>query len=141
MDFVADQLHNGQKLRVLTVIEVFTRECLAATVGAGLRSHDVVKTLTDIAYKRGPTQRIFCDNGSELAARITDLWDYRNKVTLAFSRPGKPTNNAFIESFNGSFRDECLNLHWFTNYEDARVKIEAWRKDYTRADLTGLSKI
>lgn len=133
MDFVADQLHNGQKLRILTVIDVFTRECLAATVGPGLRSQDVVRTLTHIAYKRGRPQRIFCDNGSEFAGRITDLWAYNNKVTLAFSRPGKPTDNAFIESFNGSFRDECLNLHWFTSLEDARVKIDAWREDYNES--------
>ena len=70
------------------------------------------------------------DNGSEFARRITDLWAYTNKVTLAFSRPGKPTDNAFIESFNGSFRDECLNCHWFTSYEDAKVKIESWRNEY-----------
>lgn len=130
MDFVADQLHDGRKIKVLTVIDIFTRECLATTIGAKLRSENVVTTLTMIMKERGKPQRIFCDNGSEFSGRITDLWAYINKVTLAFSRPGKPTDNAFIESFNGSFRDECLNLHWFTSYEDARVKIEAWRHEY-----------
>ena len=130
MDFVADQLYNGQKIRILTVIDIFSRECLAATVGARLRSEDVVKTLNQILLKRGAPKKIFCDNASEFAGRITDLWAYSNKVTLAFSRPGKPTDNAFIESFNGSFRDECLNCHWFNSYEDARVKIESWRDDY-----------
>jgi len=133
MDFVADQLHDGRKIRVLTVIDTFTRECLATTVGARLRSENVVETLSKIARNRGLPRRIFCDNGSEFAGRITDLWAYTNKVTLAFSRPGKPTDNAFIESFNGSFRDECLNLHWFDSYDDAKVKIEAWRSDYNRS--------
>jgi len=130
MDFVADQLHDGRKIRILTVIDVFTRECLATSIGSRLRSEDVVATLNMIVKDRGKPQRIFCDNGSEFSGRITDLWAYTNKVTLAFSRPGKPTDNAFIESFNGSFRDECLNLHWFTSYEDAKVKIEAWRQEY-----------
>lgn len=133
MDFVADQLHDGRRLRILTIIDTFTRECLATTVGSRLRSEDVVDTLTKITQARGHPKRIFCDNGSEFAGRITDLWAYTNKVTLAFSRPGKPTDNALIESFNGSFRDECLNLHWFTSYEDAKVKIEAWRSEYNQS--------
>ena len=133
MDFVADQLHDGRKMRILTVIDTFTRECLATTVGPKLKSENVVETLTKIVHERGVPSRIFCDNGSEFAGRITDLWAYTNKVTLAFSRPGKPTDNAFIESFNGSFRDECLNLHWFEDYKDAKIKIESWRSDYNQS--------
>lgn len=130
MDFVADQLHDGRKIRILTIIDTFSRECLATTTGPRLRSEDVVRTLNQILVKRGAPKKIFCDNGSEFAGRITDLWAYTNKVTLAFSRPGKPTDNAFIESFNGNFRDECLNCDWFTSYEDAKVKIESWRNEY-----------
>lgn len=133
MDFVSDQLHDARKLRVLTVVDTFTRECLSTTVAPRLRSEDVVKTLTAIANNRGVPEKIFCDNGSEFTGRITDLWAYHNKVTLAFFRPGKPTDNAYIESFNGSLRDECLNCHWFTSYEDAKVKIEAWRDEYNQS--------
>jgi len=89
--------------------------------------------LTRITKGRGLPKRIHCDNGSEFSGRATDLWAYTNKVTLALSRSGKPTDNAFIESFNGSFRDKCLNYHWFTSMEDAKVKIEQWRKDYNEA--------
>jgi putative transposase len=130
MDFVADQLHNGSKLRLLTIVDTYTRECLAVELGVRLNSGNVVDVLGRIAKDRGLPKRIHCDNGSEFSGRVTDLWVYTNKVTLAFSRPGKPTDNAFIESFNGSFRDECLNCHLFTSLEDAKVKIELWRKDY-----------
>lgn len=130
MDFVADALHDGSKLRILTVVDTFTRECLATTVGKRLSGEDVVRTLTTIASKRGKPKRIFCDNGSEFSGRATDLWAYKSKVTLAFSRPGKPTDNAFIESFNGRFRDECLNCHWFESIQDAKFKIENWRAEY-----------
>ena len=78
-------------------------------------------------------KRIFCDNGSEFSGRATDLWAYKSKVTLAFSRPGKPTDNAFIESFNGRFRDECLNCHWFESVQDAKLKIEYWRAEYNES--------
>lgn len=133
MDFVADQLANGQKFRILTVVDTFTRECLAADIGIRLRSENVVATLTRLCKTRGIPKRIHCDNGSEFAGQITDLWAYTNKVTLVFSRPGTPTDNAFIESLNGSFRDECLNCHWFDSLPDAKLKIEAWREDYNKS--------
>lgn len=133
MDFVSDQLQDGTKLRILTIVDTFTRECLAADVGYRMRSENVVNALTRITAERGKPKRIYCDNGREFAGRMTDLWAYANKVELAFSRPGKPTDNAYIESFNGSFRDECLNLHWFDSLSDARVKIEAWHKDYNES--------
>jgi transposase InsO family protein len=85
-------------------------------------------------------QRIYCDNGSEFVGAAMDLWAYTNKVILDFSRRGKPTDNAAIESFSGRFRDECLNVHWFLSLEDAEEKIEAWRQDYNEHHLTGLSR-
>lgn len=125
MDFVADQTASGQKFRMLTVVDVFTRGCLAIEPGQRLRGDDVVRVLNQIAAARGTPIRVFCDNGSELTGRLLDLWVYHNQVTIEFSRPGKPTHNAHIESFNGSFRDECLNVHWFSTIYDAREKIDA----------------
>jgi putative transposase len=131
MDFVADQLFNGRKIRALTVVDNFSRESLSITVNHSLKGGDVVAAMQHIyeLTNRLP-QRIKVDNGSEFISKALDKWAYENKVTLDFSRPGKPTDNAFIESFNGSFRDECLNIHWFMSLEDACEKIEAWRKDY-----------
>lgn len=133
MDFVADQLHDGRRIRILTVVDTFTRENLVADAGYRMTASNVVDTLTRLVKRRGIPKKIYCDNGSEFAGRVTDLWAYENQITLAFSRPGKPTDNAYIESFNGSFRDECLNCHWFTSLSDAKVKIEAWRKEYNES--------
>ena len=133
MDFVSDQLASGNKFRILTIVDTYTRECLAADIGVSMRSENVVSTLTRLCRLRGAPKRIHCDNGSEFAGQMTDLWAYANKVTLAFSRPGKPTDNAFIESLNGSFRDECLNCHWFETMADAKLKIEQWREDYNQS--------
>lgn len=131
MDFVADQLFNGRRLRSLTIVDNFSRECLGITVDHSLKGEDVVATMSEIyqALGRKP-ERIKVDNGSEFISKALDKWAYENNVVLDFSRPGKPTDNAFIESFNGSFRDECLNAHWFLSLNDAREKIEAWRRDY-----------
>jgi len=130
MDFVADQLEDGRRFRMLTVVDVFTRECLAIEAGQKLAGDDVVKVLDRLRQENGSPNRIFCDNGSEFSGRLLDLWAYENDVTLEFSRPGKPTDNAHIESFNGSFRDECLNTHWFSTLADAKAKIETWRQHY-----------
>lgn len=130
MDFVADNLFNGNRIRALTVVDNFSRECLAITVDRTLRGSDVVATMEHITMMRGAPKRIQVDNGSEFISKALDLWAYENNVTLDFSRPGKPTDNPFIESFNGSFRDECLNIHWFLSLDDAQQKIEAWRVDY-----------
>ena len=130
MDFVADQFSNGQRFRALTVIDVFSRECLAIEPGHRLGAEDVARVLSRIVNERGAPERVYCDNGSEFAGRLVDLWAYGNNVTLEFSRPGKPTDNAFIESFNGSLRDECLNLHWFADLSDAREKLSAWQVEY-----------
>ena len=133
MDFVADQLSNGMRFRALTVIDLYTRECLAITVGKQLRGEDVVSTLQRLKASRGTPKHIVCDNGSEFASRIMDLWAYGNKVQIDFTRPGKPTDNGHVESFNGSLRDECLNSHWFLSLEDARSKIESWRIEYNES--------
>src|SRR5204862_6816678 len=130
MDFVADQLADGRRFRALTVIDLFTRECLAIDVGHGLSGRDVVPTLERLRFERGLPQRIYCDNGSQFVSAAMDLWAYMNGVILDFSRRGKPTDNAAIESFNGRFRDECLNVPWFEGLADATAKIEAWRQDY-----------
>ena len=130
MDFVADECTDGRRLRTLTVLDLFTRECLDIAVGRGLTGQDVVATLERLRFDRGLPQRIHCDNGTEFVSAAMDLWAYTNKVILDFSRRGKPTDNAAIESFNGRFRDECLNVHWFDSIEDAKEKIEAWRQDY-----------
>ena len=130
MDFVSDALFDGRKLRALTVVDNFTRESLAIHVGQSLRSVDVVEIVERLRRERGAPARIQTDNGSEFASIPMDRWAYEHGVVMDFSRPGKPTDNPFVESFNGSFRDECLNAHWFLSLEDAREKIESWRHDY-----------
>lgn len=130
MDFVADALFDGRRLRALTVVDNYTRESLAIDVGQSLKGEDVVNTLNRIAAHRGLPATIKVDNGSEFISKVMDKWAYERGVELDFSRPGKPTDNAKVESFNGRFRQECLNLHWFLSLEDAKAKIEAWRRDY-----------
>lgn len=131
MDFVSDALFDGRKFRALTVVDNYSRECLAIQVGQSLTGTDVVKVLQRLKDYRGIIpKRIQTDNGSEFISKQVDHWAYENNVTMDYSRPGKPTDNPFVESFNGSFRDECLNAHWFLSLEDAVEKIEAWRNDY-----------
>jgi putative transposase len=130
MDFVADQLTNGQRFRALTIVDVFSREALAITVGQHLRGEHVVDTCNQLVARRRAPKRVFVDNGSEFSGRLLDLWAYHHGVQIDFSRPGKPTDNCFVETFNGSLRDECLNVHWFESLEDAKEKIEGWRQDY-----------
>jgi putative transposase len=131
MDFVADQLFDGRKFRALTLVDNFSRQCMAIRVGQSIRGIDVVRIMEDIKteHKIIP-ERIQVDNGSEFISKDFDRWAYENKVILDYSRPGKPTDNPFIESFNGSFRDECLNVNWFLSMDDAAEKIEAWRDEY-----------
>jgi putative transposase len=131
MDFVSDALFDGRKFRTLTVVDNYSRECLAIRVGQSLKGSDVVAVLERLrAWYCIKPKRIQTDNGSEFVSKEMDKWAYENQVTMDYSRPGKPTDNPFVESFNGSFRDECLNAHWFLSLEDAAEKIEAWRKDY-----------
>lgn len=133
MDFVADALFDGRRLRALTVVDNYTCECLAIEVGQSLKGEDVVRTLERITANRGWPGTIKVDNGSEFISKVMDKWAYENGVELDFSRPGKPTDNAKIESFNGRLRQECLNAHWFLSLDDAKGKIEAWRRYYNEA--------
>lgn len=131
MDFVSDALFNGSRFRALTIVDNCSRECLAIVVGKSLKGADVVDALEAIKENRKLLpQRIQTDNGSEFISKEMDRWAYHHNVTMDYSRPGKPTDNPFVESFNGTFRDECLNAHWFLSLEDAAVKIEAWRQEY-----------
>lgn len=131
MDFVSDALFNGHRFRALTVMDNHTRECLSIEVAQALNGGDVVRVLQRIVLDRGALpKRIQADNGPEFISLALDKWAYENGVTLDFSRPGRPTDNAFIESFNGSLRDECLNTNWFMSLDDARQKLENWRQDY-----------
>jgi putative transposase len=133
MDFVSDALFDGRRLRALTVVDAFTREALAIDVDQGIKGEQVVQAMTRIASTRGAPKTIRVDNGPEFISKALDRWADENGVTLDFSRPGKPTDNAFVESFNGRLRDECLNAHWFLSLADARAKIEAWRRDYNES--------
>ncbi len=130
MDFVTDSLFNGHRFRALTLVDNFSRECLAIEVGQHIRGEDVVNVVERMKMSHGTPCFIKVDNGPEFISKELDKWAYENKVTLDFSRPGKPIDNAYIESFNGSFRDECLNTNWFLSLEDAREKIEDWRREY-----------
>jgi len=130
MDFVHDQLATGKKLRVLTVADTFSRYVPALDARFNYRGEDVVATLDQVCGRIGYPKTIRVDQGTEFVSRDMDLWAYRHDVVLDFSRPGKPTDNAFIEAFNGRLRAECLNTHWFLSLADAREKLETWRRYY-----------
>ena len=130
MDFVSDALFNGKRFRALTVIDQFTRECLAIYADQHIKGEQVVALVSSLCAYRGFPKRLQTDNGSKFISKTLDRWAYEHRVAMDFSRPGRPTDNPFIESFNGSFRDECLNTHWFLSLEDAREKIETWRVEY-----------
>lgn len=133
LDFVTDQLGDGRRFRALTVVDVFTRESLAIEAGQNLKGEDVVGVLNRIRQQRGVPKILFCDNGAEFTSQIMDLWAYQNGVQIDFSRPGKPTDNAHVESFNGTFRAECLDAHWFNSLTEAKQIIDAWRREYNES--------
>lgn len=130
MDFVHDQLATGRKLRVLMIVDTFSRFVPVLDARFSYRGEDVVQTLDQVCTRVGYPKTIRVDQGTEFVSRDLDLWAYTKGVTLDFSRPGKPTDNAFIEAFNGRFRAECLNAHWFLTLADAQEKLEAWRSYY-----------
>ena len=132
MDFMSDQLVGGQRFRLLTLVDNHSRESRAIEVGQRLTGDDVVRVLEQVTAERGKPQAIRVDNRPEFISRSLDLWAYSNGVKLDFSRPGKPTDNAVIKSFNGRLRDECLIQHWFSSLDEARSLTEAWRDDYNR---------
>ncbi len=130
MDFMADSLATGRGFRTFNVVDDFTRECVAIEVDTSLSGERVTRVLDQVIERRGKPLSLVMDNGPEFAGRALDAWAYQRGVQLHFIRPGKPIENCFVESFNGKFRDECLNQHWFTSLRDARLEIEAWRRDY-----------
>jgi putative transposase len=130
MDFTRDSLASGRKFRTLNLMDAYTREALWIEVDNSLPGLRVVRVLEKVAQERGLPEAIQVDNGPEFISRVVDQWAYANGVALHFIDPGKPVQNAFIESFNGKFRDECLNQNWHTSLEDARRIIETWRVDY-----------
>jgi putative transposase len=130
MDFMSDALANGQKLRVLTVVDQYTRECVALEVGGHFRGQEVAAILTRVAFTRGLPTTINVDNGTEFTSRAFDQWAYANHVQLDFSRPGKPTDNATIESFNASVRRECLSQHYFSTLAEAQVVLRTYQDDF-----------
>jgi putative transposase len=130
MDFVTDNIVTGRRFRALTIVDDFSRECPAIKVDTSLGGRRVVAVLERLAETRGLPEVITIDNGPEFVSRSLDEWAYRKGVKLSFIRPGKPMENAYIESFNGRFRDECLNTNWFITLKHAREVIEEWRKDY-----------
>ena len=130
MDFVSDCLATGQTVRVLNVVDDHTRESLAMEVDTSLASRRVLRALETAIAERGKPLAIVCDNGPEFRSKAMEAWSEQRRVRLEFIEPGKPIQNAFVESFNGRLRDECLNANWFLNLADARRKILAWRQDY-----------
>jgi putative transposase len=130
LDVVHDRLANGRAVRVLGVVDTFTRECLALEVDTSFASPRVTRVLDAIIAERGRPQRLRMDNGSELTSRHFLSWGVDWKLELAYIQPGKPVENAHVESFNGKLRDECLHVSWFRNLWQARARIDAWRKEY-----------
>lgn len=130
MDFMSDALHDGRRFRVFTIVDNFSRVSPVLEVDFSLTGKRVVEVLERLKWSYGLPQIIHCDNGSEFTSRAVDNWAHRHGVKLDFSRPAKPTDNPFIESFNGKFREECLKQHWFNSIEEARTMIEEWRKEY-----------
>ena len=130
MDFLSDELYDGRRIRILTLVDNHTRESLAIGAGQRIRGSDVVKMLEEVCELRGHPKVIQVDNGPEFISKDMDFWAYWNGVKLDFSRPGKPTDNAIVESFHGRLRQECLSAHWFMSLEDAQRKVDAWRWEY-----------
>jgi putative transposase len=130
MDFVSDGFVDGRRLRCLNIVDDFTKECLAIEVDTSLPGQRVVNVLQRLADSRGLPRSVTIDNGPEFAGKALNEWAFRQGLRLRFIQPGKPRQNAYVESFNGKFRDECLNEHWFLSMRHARAVIEDWRQEY-----------
>lgn len=130
MDFVSDALSDGRSFRSLNLVDAFTRQCLAIEIDTSLGGERVVRVLDEVVAQRGKPQIMQIDNGPEFRSKALDVWASNNSVKLDFIEPGKPTQNGLIESFNGRFRDECLNQEWFGSLKEARQLIEDWRVSY-----------
>jgi putative transposase len=130
LDFVHDSVESGRTIRVLTVVDAYTRECLALEVDTSFASRRVTRVLDSVIAERSRPRAIRCDNGPELTSRHFLAWCMEQQIELLHIQPGKPTQNARVESFNGRLREECLAVSWFQNLFDARRKIALWRRDY-----------
>ena len=130
LDFVSDQLASGQRFRVLNVVDDGTRECVLSFASTSIPGATVVRLLADAIQKRGTPKVLLTDNGPEFTGRVLDQWTHQQSITHQFIDPGKPVQNAYIESFNGRMRDEFLNVHWFETLPQARLSLAVWRHDY-----------
>lgn len=130
MDFVMDALAHGRRIKTLTIVDDFTKESLDIAVAHSISGEQVIRILDAIAHFRGYPAAVRTDQGPEFTGKALDQWAYNNGVELKLIQPGKPTQNAYIESFNGKYRDECLNEHWFKDLNHARQVITQWRIDY-----------
>jgi putative transposase len=133
MDFLSDQLFDGRKIRILTIVDAFSKLSPAIDVRFRYTGADVVMTLNQVADIHGVPQTIRVDNGPAFVSRALDPWASQNGVVLDFSRPGKPTDNSFVEAFNGKVRAECIDQNWFLSLADARLKCETFRHEYNPA--------
>lgn len=133
LDCVSDQLSDGRRFRCLTVIDSCTRECLTISVAHSLPSTAVITALESVIATRGRPTRLSLDNGAAFRSRTFDAWAADRGIALQFIQPGKPVQHAHVESFNGKFRDECLNQHWFLSLLDAQFHIERYRRDFNIA--------
>jgi putative transposase len=130
MDFVSDQLSHGRRFRVLNIVDDFTKEMVGQLTSVSITGNQVARFLSEISEQRPLPLSITCDNGTEFTSKAMFFWSKESGVRLGFIQPGKPTQNAFIESLNGKFRNECLNQHWFRTLDEAREEIDRWREHY-----------
>lgn len=130
MDFVSDALSSGRRIRMLTVVDCYSRESVAIYVDHSQPSRNVTSILDRVIAQRGTPSVITVDNGPEFTSQHFDEWAFTKKIQIDFIRPGRPTENGYIESFNGKLRDECLDANWFGSLQEAREVIETWRRDY-----------
>ena len=130
LDFVSDQLACGRRFRVLNVVDDYSRESVGQLVDISISGYRVARFLTELSQRRPLPKTLVCDNGTEFTSKAMFFWSKETATKLHFIQPGKPTQNAFVESFNGKFRDSCLNQHWFKSLNDARQEIATWRKHY-----------
>jgi putative transposase len=130
MDFVSDQLSNGRRIRIFNVVDDFSRESVGQFADTSISGEMVSRFLSQLIAERGKPQAIVCDNGPEFTSKALFFWSQQTHVRLSFIQPGKPTQNVFVESFNGKFRSDCLNQHWFRDLDEARETIEQWRQHY-----------
>lgn len=130
MDFVSDQLATSRRFRCLTMTDLYTHESPVLETDVSITGVRVSQVLDRLKQSRGLPKAIICDNGTEFTSKAMDQWAFANKVELKFIQPGKPNQNAYCESFNSRFRDECLNTNWFNNLAEAKERIEEWRKEF-----------